>query len=318
MGQGLLVALEGVAGRDQAAQLRRSRPGRWPVRSCGAPARRPRVASRCRRRRRRPGSARGATAGRGRPTPCRACPPGPPCPGGGRRDSASVREAALPTQSKTTSAPSVSRPASTSDPAWRRTARASWSGGTTWSAPSEAASSRWRACLAPDDDGARHRRADERVEGGDGGEAEGAGAHDGDEVTVGDAGRQRGVDRAGGGLDHDGVLVGQAPRARRGAGWRGPSAARSTTRRRCRCRTRSAAPARGRRRPGCRTVRCGPSRTGGRGGGCARGAQPEHRLDDGPGARGRARGRRSRCRPSSSTPTTSWPGTKGKLTRSSK
>ena len=122
---------------------------------------------------------------------------------------ASVMEAALPTQSNTTSAPSVSRPASTSDPAWRRTARASWSGGTTWSAPSEAASSRWRACLAPTTTVHGGGRADQVVEGGDGGEAEGAGTDHGDDVAGGDAGRQGGVDGAGRRLDHDGVLVAQ-------------------------------------------------------------------------------------------------------------
>ena len=217
-------------------------------------------------------------------------------PRGRTRDRASVIEAALPTQSKTTSAPSVSRPASTSDPAWRRTARASWSGGTTWSAPSEAARSRWRACLAPTTTVHGADGPDEPVEGGDGGEAERAGPDDGHQVAVGDVGRQGGVHRTGGRLDQHGVLVGQRRRARRGAGWRGPSAGRSTSRRRCRCSSRSGDPARGRPRPGCRTVRCGPTRTGGTGGSDVAGGAAEHRLDDGAGARGERRGRRGRRR----------------------
>ncbi len=58
-------------------------------------------------------------------------------------------EAVLPTQSSTTSAPSVSRPPSTSDRDRARTARASWSWGTAMSAPRSRASSRWWAYLAP-------------------------------------------------------------------------------------------------------------------------------------------------------------------------
>ena len=58
-------------------------------------------------------------------------------------------EAWLPTQSKTTSAPSVSRPPTTSEPAWRRTARSSWSGATVMSAPRDSANWRWWPCLAP-------------------------------------------------------------------------------------------------------------------------------------------------------------------------
>ena len=47
------------------------------------------------------------------------------------------------------------------------------------------------------------------------------------------------------------------------------------------------------------------------------GGTAEDRLDDRPGARGQSRPAWS-VPPSSRTPTTSWPGTKGKLTMSSK
>ena len=194
-----------------------------------------------------------------------------PAPGP-HQDSASVIEAALPTQSNTTSAPSVSRPAEHQRPAARRrTARANWSGGTTWSAPSEAASSRWRACLAPTMTvhGAVGRTS--VVEGGDGGEPQGAGAHHGHQVTVGDVGRQGGVHRTGGRFDHDGVLVGQCV----GYGVQLAGVGHQ------RCGRPTAAGvgavaglqsgARGPRRRGCRTGRCGLSRTRRRAGGCGGG-----------------------------------------------
>jgi hypothetical protein len=63
-------------------------------------------------------------------------------PRGRTMASDSASESELPTQSKTTSAPSVRRPASTSEPDRRRTARASCSGATAVSAPSDSASFR--------------------------------------------------------------------------------------------------------------------------------------------------------------------------------
>ena len=173
-----------------------------------------------------------------------------------------------PTQSKTTSAPSVSRPASTNEPDWRRTARASWSGATTVSAPSGPGQAALVRVLGPHHDGARRHRSDQVIEGGHHGQSQGAGPDHGHGVPVGDAGGQDGVDGAGGGLDHHGVLVGEGRRAPRGVGRRGPPARRPTSRRRCRRRTRSAGPVRDRRRPRCRTDRCGPRHSAGTGAGC--------------------------------------------------
>ena len=120
-----------------------------------------------------------------------------------------VSDSEVPTQSKTTSAPSVSRPASTSEPDWRRTARASWSGATTVSAPSRSAVALLVRVLGPDHHRAARDRADHGVQGSHHGQAQGAGPDHGHRVPVGDAGRQDGVDGTGGGLDHHGVLVGE-------------------------------------------------------------------------------------------------------------
>ena len=61
-----------------------------------------------------------------------------------------------------------------------------------------------------------------------------------------------------------------------------------------------------------------PAAQAGQGGSMPRAAQPEHRLDHHPGARRQRRAVGARSPSSSSVPTTSWPGTNGKLTRCSK
>ncbi len=326
VGDGLLVPLEGVGRRDQGAEAGRPPPGRWPGRSCGAGrrrrsrrrshrGRRPRP----RRRRHRPRSARGATAEPGRRDTCPACPTSTTRPRGRTMASAWVSEArSVPTQSKTTSAPLVSRPASTSEPAWRRTARASWSGATTVSAPRHSASWRWWRVLGPD----HHRAAGRRgrttwSEGGHHGQAEGAGPDHRHRVARFHAGRQDGVDGAGGGLDHDGVLVGEGlghgvelggvgDQAGGGPAAAGVGAEPGLEAGLEVAEGHVAAQA------GVALGALGAERAD------VAGGATEHRLDDRPGARSAAGVRRGRSRRSSSTPTTSWPGTKGKLTMSSK
>ena len=115
--------------------------------------------------------------------------------------------------------------------------------------------------------------------------------------------RRRGqgaVDGAGGRLDHDRRLVAPARRAPRAAAARGRPAP-ATSRRRCRRSTRSAGRAAGGRRPVARSGWCARRRTAGHGGSMPRTRQC-------------STGSTTTRRPSSASPTTSWPGTNGKLT----
>ena len=196
-------------------------------------------------------------------------------------------DASLPTQSNTTSAPSVSRPASTIEPACRRTARASWSGGTTWSAPSVGGQLALAGVLGPDDHGARGQRADQAVDGGQRGQPERA------RRRPRPRGRRRRCRRtARRGRRTPSARSSRRPRRRQSSGtawswlaW--AMSGRSTIRRRCRCRIRSAA-----RAPDAPAATlphspvC-PDRTGRRAGGCGGGrsrapARARH------GCRGRA------------------------------
>jgi hypothetical protein len=159
---------------------------------------------------------------------------------------ASVRLASLPTQSSTTSAPPVRRSMSPSsvaaavhEAAGERGARPGRArpGRRRRSAPSSAlASAAGRGASR------RHHEPGEAAtsgQGGDGEQAEGAGADDGDGVVGPDVGGERGVDRAGGGLDHHRGLVAHVVGHRvQLARW---ATMASTSRRRCRSRSRSAA-----------------------------------------------------------------------------
>ena len=127
---------------------------------------------------------------------------------------------------------------------------------------------------------------------------------------------ERGVHGAGRRLDHDRVLVGERVGHGVELGARGRRGRRWTSRRRCRRSSRSAARGRGGRRPRCSHsagVALGARRAGRVD---AAGAQPSTGSTT-----TRVPGQRTAGvvgPPSSSTPTTSWPGTKGKLTMSSK
>ena len=159
---------------------------------------------------------------------------------------------------------------------------------------------------ADDDAGVRHVAH----ETGDRGEAHRAGAEHGDDRFggVGDGGRaaghQGGVDAAGERLDEHGALVGHVIGRAGGVGCRGRSAP-APSRRPSSSRSRSGSRVRGRRRRGGRSRRRHRARRPRTGGGSR-----------GPRGRGPARARPA-CRRRAS-PTTSWPGTNGKLTQSSK
>ena len=85
--------------------------------------------------------------------------------------------------------------------------------------------------------------------------------------------------------------------------WQAWATSAGTSRRRCPRRSRSAGPAAGGRRPAVHNGWCGPSGT------------PTGRLDA--AIRQCNTGSTTTRRPSSASPTTSWPGTKGKLTMGS-
>ncbi len=183
--------------------------------------------------------------------PARACRPAPPGPGaapgpGPRRATRRCPRSRTPRRRPRSAGRRAPR-----EPAGRRTARASWSGGTT---------GRRRArgqlalvgVLGPDQHGARGRRPDQLVRGRRRWPARACRRRrTATRSPSADAGRQRGVDGAGGRLDHDGVLVGQGVGHGVELAGVGHEPARSTSRRRCRCSSRSAA-----RRPGGRRRRC--------------------------------------------------------------
>ena len=282
--------------------------------------------TRCRRRRRRPGGPRGATAGPGRPSPCPACRPGRRCPGAGPWPSDWAIDSALPTQSMTTSAPpdrvAVSPDAPPKDSEWlcRRTARASWSGGRASVAPNSRARRCWWAYWAPTSSargrGAAAGGGQVGQRGGDG-EPERAGPEHGHHVALADAGAEHGVHGAGHRLDGDGVGVAEPvgdgeelARVRHQAGGRPPAAGVGAE----------------------AGLQAGPEVAEGQVAAVAD-------VAGGAGRRraGRCRGRRSRApagappgcpaaratpsaptASSESRPTTSWPGTKGNETISSK
>src|ERR1700730_14635031 len=107
-----------------------------------------------------------------------------------------VSDSDVPTQSKTTSAPVVNRPANTNEPAWRRTARASWSGDPHRVGPQLLGRLALVRVLGPDQDRARNRRAHHMVEGGHGGQAQGSRTDHRHHIAGLDAGGQGGVHRA--------------------------------------------------------------------------------------------------------------------------
>ncbi len=227
-------------------------------------------------------------------------------------------ESALPTQSKTTSAPSVRRPASTSDPERRRTARASWSGidhRVGAERPGELPLAR---VLGPDHDRARLGR----VARDDGGPPpwRGRGCRRRRRPPRPRPGRRPAstawtAQAVGSTMTR--VLVAERVGHRVDLGARGPPVPPSTSPLRCRRRSRSGARGRGPRRPRCRTGPVWPAAQYGHGGSMWRGAHPStgSMTTRVPGPSGRPAWS---VPPSSRTPTTSWPGTNGKLTRSSK
>ena len=192
-------------------------------------------------------------------------------------------------------------------PTIRRTARASSPGGTTSWAPSARASALLVRVAGADDDARVGHVADEP---GDGGEAHRAGAEHGDDRLVGVArrrrpgGHQRGVDAAGERLDEHRRARRACRRRCGGAGSRGPRTT-APSRRRSSSRSRSGCRARGGRWRGGRSRRRrrGRRRRTAAGSRAPRGRAPARAR---PGCRRRA------------WPTTSWPGTNGKLTQSSK
>ena len=320
MGDGLLVALEGVGGRDQAPESGRRHQLDGQVEGARRGSAAPGGGLGARRRRRRPGSARGATAGPGRRRPCRACPPGPPCPGAGPWPGPRSSGGGAARRSRRPRRPrrSADRPAPAS-PAWRRTARASWSGGDRRGRrrarrPGRAGGRAWprrRRCS-----GAAGRTSVVQG-GGHGGQAERAGPDHGDHVAVG---RPRPTARRG--RRRRSARPSRRPRrssarARRGAGWRGPPGGAvdqppPVSAQKPVCRPGSRCPKA--RLPQWPVRPCGAA--GAERVDVPRGAA-EDRLDHGPVPGARVRPAWS-VPPSSRTPTTSWPGTKGKLTRSSK
>ena len=199
---------------------------------------------------------------------------------------------------------------------WRRTARASWSGGSASVQPSSRGQALLVRVAGADEHRRRARGSGRWRPGGDEravtSRPERAGAETATTSPVGDRRAEHGVHGAGHRLDGDRVGVAQAVGHRVELARVGDEARRSTSRRRCRRRSRSAGPggcARRRRGRSCRPV---PAWQAGHGGSMPRAAHPSTgcRTTRLPAASARAVGADGvlgrRCRPPRG------PGTKGK------
>ena len=233
VGHGVLEAGQRVGGRHQAPGLlgggdvEGQREGRNGVVRYRGPAR-------SRRRTHRPGGPRGARGAPGRRSPCRACRPGPPCPGGGPwratgRSILGCRRSRRRRRRRRRASRSLPR---------RRRRTASVSAGARRGRAGRRATPPCRPAREPDVAGGIARpdehRAGRGAAAGGGKVAEGrrheqaerARTDDGDDVARCDRRAEHRVHGAGHGLDGDRVLVGElighgielawsAPRARR-------------------------------------------------------------------------------------------------------
>ncbi len=120
--------------------------------------------------------------------------------------SAWARDSSLPTQSTTTSAPPVSVPETSSERDRRRTTPGQVPGVDHHVGPELLGQGALMGVARPDEHGARRGEVDQ---GGDGAQAEGSRPEHRHGVSGPHPGVEGGVHGAGGGLHHDGVVVGQ-------------------------------------------------------------------------------------------------------------